>query len=293
MLTSSFLRYIENQLGNKFGKKLHVKRVTPVSGGSINLSAKIDTTGGVFFLKTNDTFRYPKMFEKEAAGLDFLRGTKTLAIPGIVLTGEDDGQAFLMLEFIEARTRRSDFWEMFGRGLAELHRNTNFRFGFSESNFIGSLVQANTEHGSWEDFFIEERLEKQLKLARSSGKMNESDTTLIRKLYSRLDSLIPVERPALLHGDLWSGNFLTNSEGNAVLIDPAIYFGHREMDLAMTKLFGGFEEGFYNSYNEIYPLSQGFEDRIDIHNLYPLMVHVNLFGGGYVGDVRRILKKLQ
>jgi fructosamine-3-kinase len=142
------------------------------------------------------------------------------------------------------------------------------------------------------DFFIEERLEKQLKLALSSGKMINSDADLFQRLYSRLD-IIPIEAPSLLHGDLWSGNFMTNADGMPCLIDPAVYFGHREMDLAMTKLFGGFDDEFYEAYNESFPLAAGFEERIDIHNLYPLMVHVNLFGGGYVQQVRGILKKIK
>lgn len=291
MLTASFLRTIETILGKKINKKLHIRRVAPISGGSINLAGRVDTTAGIFFLKANDAFKYPGMFEKEARGLDVLRTANAVKIPKVILTGEEEGQSFLILEFIESRSRNKDFWAQFGSSLAELHRNTNQRFGFEEDNYIGSLVQSNKQYNRWLDFFVEERLDKQLQLAIVTGRMNTTDDALFRKLYMHLDSLIPIEPPSLLHGDLWNGNFMTGNDGEAWLVDPAIYFGHREMDLAMSKLFGGFEQEFYDSYSSEFPLAPGFDDRVDIHNLYPLMVHVNLFGGSYIQQVRSILKR--
>ncbi len=291
MLTASFLRYIESQLNVKQKQKLHIRRVKPISGGSINLCARIDTTSGVYFLKSNDSYKYPLMFEKEVHGLNVLRETKTISIPEVIMTGEEEGQAFLIMQFVEGSMRSPDFWKSFGTSLAKLHQTSSQRFGYQEDNYIGSLFQSNRQHNKWADFFTEERLEQQLKLAIVSGKMKNSDEVLFKKLYTLLDTIIPIENPSLLHGDLWNGNFITGSKGEPYLVDPAVYYGHREIDLAMTKLFGGFDDEFYQSYQETFPLSPGFEDRIHIHNLYPLMVHVNLFGGGYADQVRGILKK--
>ena len=291
MLTASFLRGLESQLGKKLKQKLHFRRVSPISGGSINLAARLDTTFGTFFLKANDAFQFPGMFEKEARGLQVLKNAGVFTIPEVIFTGEEEGLSFLILRFIDSKPKSKNFWESFGISLAKLHCLTDTRFGFTEDNYIGSLVQSNREHNRWTDFFIEERLEKQLQLAINSGKMDSSDSRLFRKIYTRYESLINDEPPALLHGDLWNGNFIAGNDGEPCLVDPAVYYGHREMEVAMTKLFGGFEDQFYESYNNEYPLIPGFEERIDIHNLYPLLVHVNLFGGAYIARVRGILKK--
>ncbi len=293
MLTASFIRGIETQLGKKLKQKLHIKRVQPVSGGSINHAARVDTSWGTYFLKANDAFLYPQMFEKEASALDLLRTTGLITIPEVIMTGEEDGFAFLFLRFIESKMRNENFWENFGTALARIHRHTSTRFGFPVNNYIGSLSQSNREHTRWEDFFIEERLEKQLQLAEQSGRLSKADIDQFQSLYKNIESIFPDEPPALLHGDLWSGNFITGNNGEPCLIDPAVYYGHREMDLAMTKLFGGFDDIFYEAYQTEYPLASGFDDRVDICNLYPLLVHVNLFGGGYLSQVRNILKKFR
>lgn len=293
MLTPSFLRNLETLLGSRLRKKIHIKRVSPVSGGSINLAAKVETTTGIYFLKVNDAFRYPGMFELEENGLRELRNANSFSIPEVILTGEVETHSFLVMQWIESKPQASDFWSVFGRSLATLHKTTSPKFGFKEDNYIGSLTQSNREHNQWIDFFIEERLEKQVQRAVNSGKLELDDVSLFKKLYMNLDSVLPHENPALLHGDLWNGNFLTGNDGLPCLIDPAVYYGHREMDLSMTKLFGGFDPAFYDAYNETYPVAAGFDERIDIHNLYPLLVHVNLFGGSYISQVRTILKRFR
>ena len=291
MLTAAFLRGIEAQLGKKLKQKIHFKRVSPVSGGSINHAARLDTTNGTFFLKANDTFLYPGMFEKEAHGLQLLKETKLFTIPEVVLTGEEEGLAFLILRHMESKLKNKNFWESFGNSLAKIHKLTSQSFGFSENNYIGSLVQSNREHNRWTNFFIEERLEKQLQLAVSAGRIDSSDSNFFNRIYTRYESLATEEPPALIHGDLWSGNIITGTNGEPCLVDPAVYYGHREMDISMTRLFGGFDEEFYTSYNSEYPLQSGFEERMDIHNLYPLMVHVNLFGGSYLNQVKNIVRR--
>jgi len=159
------------------------------------------------------------------------------------------------------------------------------------NNYIGSLHQSNQKHDKWVSFFIEERLNPQLKLAYDSGKINSSILEKFEVMFLVLEEIFPVEKPSLLHGDLWSGNLMTDNFGNPCLIDPAVYFGFREMDLAMTTLFGGFDSEFYESYQRINHLETGWQERFDICNLYPLLVHVNLFGEGYLSSVKNILKR--
>ncbi len=262
-----------------------------VSGGSINEAYHLKTSRGSFFLKYNDASRYPGMFEKEARGLQLLAAPDALDVPEVLLAGEAGNYAFLLLEYVEEAGTRRNFWDDFAKGLAALHQQKADRFGLDHDNYMGSLYQHNNFHDDWTEFFIEERLERQLKLARDHNKAGRSETAGFERLYRRLNELIPATKPSLIHGDLWSGNFMVNSEGRACLIDPAVYYGHPETDLAMSTLFGGFSEKFYDAYNTYHPLEKGWRDRMDIYNLYPLMVHVNLFGGGYLGSVQRILRR--
>jgi protein-ribulosamine 3-kinase len=262
-----------------------------VSGGSINHAFKLETTSRNYFLKFNVEKKYPRMFEAEAMGLSLLRNTKTLIIPDVVATGEASGNSFLILEWIEPGKRKRSFWKDFGNQLAQLHKNTTTNFGLDHDNYIGSLAQSNRQHSSWIDFFIEERIGQQIELASDSGNINSAMVNQFEKLFLKLPGIFPEEKPSLLHGDLWSGNFMVTADGSPALIDPAVYYGHREMDLAMAKLFGGFDPEFYDSYRVSFPLSAGFESRVDIYNLYPLLVHVNLFGGGYVQQVKSILSR--
>lgn len=263
----------------------------PVSGGSINDAWCLKTNDGEFFLKHNRADLYPGMFEKEARGLKLLAAPEVIDVPDVLLWGEAANEAFLLLEYIETGTTKRDFWEDFARRLAALHQNKSELFGLDHDNYMGSLYQHNDQHESWPEFFIKERLERQLKLARDEGKVGGQEVSGFERLYKKLGELIPPTQPSLIHGDLWSGNFMINAEGRACLIDPAVYFGHPETDLAMSTLFGGFSGQFYDAYLQFNPLEKGWRERLDIYNLYPLMVHVNLFGSGYLGSVQRILKK--
>jgi fructosamine-3-kinase len=172
-----------------------------------------------------------------------------------------------------------------------MHRQTNDKFGLDHDNYIGSLNQSNKFHSTWAEFFIEERLMPQLKIAFDNKIIQRSFTRLADQLFPRLHNLCPVERPALLHGDLWSGNFMPTQDGSPCIYDPAVYYGHREMDIAMTKLFGGFDDNFYDAYNENFPLEKEWLKRVDLCNLYPLLVHVNLFGGSYIRQAETTLKQ--
>ena len=260
------------------------------SGGCINQGGRIKTTSGNFFLKWNDEKKFPKMFEAESKGLKLLYQQNTLRIPKVIGVGERESYQFLLLEFIDQKSRSKMYWRHLGSGLAGLHQCTEVSFGLDHDNYIGSLKQFNRAHSTWINFFIEQRLNVQVKLAIDTGLSGSDWMKKFETLYTKLPSLLPEEKPSLLHGDLWSGNLITDEKGEPCLIDPAVYFGSREADLAMTRLFGGFDAEFYSSYTEVFPLQKGYEKRVDLYNLYPLLVHVNLFGGSYVHSVENILR---
>ena len=260
-------------------------------GGCINHGGICVTSSGSIFLKWNDRKKFPEMLKVEAKGLSLLRTGTPLRLPKVVHVGEVDDLQFLLLENVSEGRPKKTYWETFGRGLATLHQNTSETFGLDHDNYIGSLRQTNMPSQTWLDFFVEQRLRKQLQMAFDSRKIENGLIKKFESLFARLDSLLSKEGPSLLHGDLWGGNIMTDDVGDPVLIDPAVYYGHREADLAMTQLFGGFDISFLKSYDDAFPLSPGFKDRFDIFNLYPLLVHVNLFGAGYLRQVTSIVDK--
>lgn len=273
-------------------QSLHVsiKNFQALSGGCINNGGNLLTSKGSFFVKWNDASRYPTMFASEAKGLQLLRGTKAIRIPEVVLTGEVETFQYIVLEFIEQARPLKNYWTTLGEELSALHRNTAENFGLDFDNYIGSLPQRNANSKNWISFFIEERLRPQVELAVNSRKLRSDTAKHFEILYNKLSDLLPEERPSLLHGDLWSGNLIVDESGSPCLIDPAVYFGNREAEIAFTKLFGGFSNEFYDSYHSNFPLPTDFESRINVYNLYPLLVHVNLFGGSYAGQVVSILR---
>jgi fructosamine-3-kinase len=273
------------------GQKTELLRVGIVGGGSINDARKIDTTSGSFFAKINSDEAYPGMFEAEAKGLVFLKENSSFNIPIPLGTGVTEGVQWILMENINRAVKSEDYWEKFGQRLAEMHRHSNSHFGFDGDNYLGSLRQLNEKKDSWPEFFSEMRLKPQLKWAKENGEATTEMLRLFEKVFNRIENIFPKEPPAAVHGDLWTGNFMTGSDGEAVIFDPAAYYGHREMDLGMSKLFGGFDKRFYEAYHDAYPLEKGWEERIHIANLYPLMAHVNLFGGSYTSQVVNILRK--
>lgn len=291
MVNTDLQRHIEDVLSIYLQQTASVLRIQVIHGGDINDAYRLETDAGTFFLKTNSASKYPQMFEQESIGLGALRSSNTIKIPEVIAFENVNDTAYLLLEWIEQGSPIENFWDTFGVQLAQLHQNTGSQFGWSQKNYIGSLVQQNQWTASWSDFFILQRLEPQLNLTLEQGKMDVKHSKLFEKLFYKLDNLFPTESPALLHGDLWSGNYMVDSAGVPVIMDPAVYFGHREMDLAMTKLFGGFDAQLYSSYQEVFPLENNWEERVPLCNLYPLMVHVNLFGGGYVSQVESVLRR--
>ncbi|HKY38923.1 MAG TPA: fructosamine kinase family protein [Polyangiaceae bacterium] len=271
-----------------------VKKARRLSGGDINDAFDVELVSGArVFLKTNRRAP-PSMFPAEARGLDWLRGARALRVPEVlaVSSGREGEPCFLVLELLRPAAPQPGFDESLGRGLAELHRFGAPCFGLDHDNFIGSLSQRNETHATWAEFLWSERLEPQLERTVASGKATSRLRAGFERLASRLPNLVgPAEPPARLHGDLWGGNLHIDESGAPCLIDPAVYGGHREVDLAMMRLFGGFSETVFRAYQEAWPLAPGHAERITLYQLYPLMVHVNLFGGGYVDSVERGLAR--
>lgn len=282
--------FFESALFQSLGQKVMVKSSRFVSGGCINNTLKLETDQGPFFLKWNDNAD-DDMFDKEAQGLELLANQNLMNLPAVLGRGKADGRNFLLLSFIQKSPPAPHFWQVFGSSLANLHKVSSPRFGLSHNNYIGRLPQNNEEKDSWIDFFIERRLEVQLGLAIYNGLVDKDFAKRFRLIYAQLPGILPEEPPALLHGDLWSGNFMVGDGGLPFVYDPAVYFGHREIELAFTRLFGGFDRAFYQSYHDSYPLEPGFEQRVDIYNLYPLLVHVNLFGSSYLSGINQTLRR--
>lgn len=258
-----------------------------VSGGDINQAQQMVLADGrVVFVKSN-TRADPTMFAAEARGLAWLGEARALRVPRVLHVAED----FLVLEHLESGRRRSDFDEHLGRGLAALHRFGAPGFGLDHDNFIGRLPQANASAPTWPDFYRERRLEPQLRLAQEAGLCPPSLARGFEQLFSVLEDRVgPPEPPARLHGDLWGGNLMVDETGAPCLIDPAVYAGHREVDLAMMQLFGGFSPRVFSAYQEAWPLAPGYEERVPLYQLYFLMVHVNLFGRTYLAQAEHALR---
>lgn len=278
--------HIKSEIEDHFNEK--VINFKSQSGGDINDAAIITLeTEAIYFLKWN-TNASTSMFHTEAKGLKLLSDAKTsLLIPKTLLSGND----FLLLSVIETGTKTTNSDLEFGIELAKLHQCSASQFGLDHDNFIGKLPQSNTTHTNWADFFITERIEPQIKMGVDSGKFSPELIQKVDKIHSVIQSSFPEEAPALLHGDIWSGNYMYSVDGAVSIYDPAVYFGHREMDISMTRLFGGFSDQFYEGYNSAFPLAEDFEQRVSIYNLYPVLVHVNLFGGGYIQQAKRILDR--
>lgn len=260
----------------------------PVPGGDINQTYRVEAEEGNYFLKVNDAAKYPQLFEKEARGIEALAKTKAVNTPTILTTGEAEGLQYLLAEFTQPATATPQSQLEFGRQLATMHKQPQEYFGLAEDNYLGTWLQPNTPAKSWCEFYAERRILPLIKALNNKGDFAIT-VDASERFCGEIDNIFPVEKPALLHGDLWGGNYITIANDVTVLIDPAVYYGHREMDIAMSRLFGGFSQQFYEGYNEVYPLQPGWEGRQKYAQLYPLLFHAWAFGGGYVNRVKNIL----
>ncbi|MBQ9156404.1 MAG: fructosamine kinase family protein [Eubacterium sp.] len=279
-----------------FGPEAAVSGLRPVSGGDINDAYLVSLSDGrQFFLKENSR-QNADFFRAEVQGLKAIRETNVIRVPEVIDTGIISGRSYMLMEYLPGAKKITGYWERFGRELAAMHRapaiqiTPGGKYGFTEDNYIGAGEQTNTIKSSWIEFFRDCRLAVQFR--RAVVYLDSSDRNKAIHLMDHLeDYLCEPKYPSLLHGDLWSGNFVTGPDGCACLIDPAVYVGHAEADLAMTELFGGFSSIFYDSYREANGIEAGYEDRRDLYNLYHLLNHLNLFGGGYYGSVMRIVRR--
>lgn len=275
-------QHIENHIKQVTGVPFCIEDNRGVGGGSINASFQVTDGERRYFIKTNHS-RHADMFEAEAKGLLEMAGSNTIKVPEPVCYGEHDNQCYIVMEYLEIGGHGDN--ALFGQQLAAMHRLTADHFGWSMDNTIGSTPQPNNQHDDWLEFWRKERLGFQLDLAASNGYGGE-----LQKLGERLMADLPVlfknyqPEASMLHGDLWTGNYGALADGTPVIFDPAFYYGDREAELAMTTLFGSFSRDFYEAYNEAWPLDQDYATRRTFYNIYHIINHTNLFGGGYHGQ---------
>ena len=265
---------------------LKVQRVTPLTGGMINQSARLETNEGPIFIKLNVNAP-PELFQKEAQGLRALAASQTVRVPQVlhVADATSETPAFLLLEWIEAAppAEQAAMTRRFAEDLAALHQApAPDEFGWQQDNYLGELLQINTPCASWPQFYSECRLEPQIALARQRKLLPLHRERLLFSILNRLDGWLSdfEAHPSLLHGDLWSGNYITSGQ-QTVLVDPAVYYGEREIEMAFIELFGDFPPGFMSAYQHVFPLQNGYHKRRTLHQLYPLLVHLNHFGETY------------
>jgi len=283
-MNSELQEYISNLLSET------IIEIHAVSGGDISEAFKIITPKNNYFLKSNRASAL-NMYQTEASALKNINDTETIKTPEVFVVDTFEDHAFLLMEFIESKTPTNSDFETLGLQLAALHNCSADYFGWKEDNFIGTLPQSNKQNDSWHDFYINERLKPQLNLVRQRNLLSENECPSTEKMLQALQPIFQNTKPSLLHGDLWGGNYVISENGEPYLIDPAMYYGHSEVDIAMTKLFGGFGNAFYEAYQKIHPTDAFTNSRIDIYQLYYLLVHLNLFGKSYYGSVLRILRK--
>lgn len=244
-----------------------------------------------YFVKTN--VGKPKdFFEKEVDGLHMLSIAvmRHLVVPRPLFWGEYEGTQFLVMEYIAMKDPSTDFFEKLGLGMAKLHQNTNHFYGLQEDNYVGPDNQLNGKYESWGNFYTKCRVLPQMKKAYDSERISADDVKKIENICIQLPSLLPQEKPSLLHGDFWRGNVNDTTQGLPAIFDPSVYYGNREIDIAMSCLMGGFNESFYASYNSAFPLTQGWQQRLGINQLYSILVLVNNYSNDYYSKLQEVIK---
>ena len=270
----------------QYVRSLHKKELnnlTPVGGGSINEAYSYSVKDDVFFFKYNG--KLDGIIAKEVDGLKAIAKLNVITTPEVIAFEKIDQYEILILPFIKQGLKTSTAWKNFGYQLAQMHKKPAPHYGWHQSNFIGSLHQNNEPSPDFISFFINQRLYPQLKLARENNLLSGKEIQEFDLLFAKLNEILPDTTPSLVHGDLWSGNFMIREGNTPYLIDPSVHYNFRETDLAFTHLFGGFDSIFYKAYQDYFPMAAGFSDRVALYNLYPLLVHLNLFGSGYYRSV--------
>lgn len=285
------LTEVENQLTNVFSESVKIASAKSLSGGCINHASKIETNLGSYFLKWNSNCEVD-IFTREAESLNELYKASdgTLLVPKVFYAKElDERPAFIVMEYLQPGVH--DQSEELGRGLAHIHKYRQENFGFYSDNYCGATIQNNNRESTWLEFFRDNRLGYLLKLIQDSRPIGRDYMKLFEALLDRMNVLIPSEEKAsLIHGDLWSGNYMFTNNGPA-LIDPAASYSHREMEFGIITMFGGFSSRFFSAYNEVYPLDVDWKERNLLYQLYHVLNHYYLFGGGYLQQAVSIAKR--
>ncbi|MGA9237476.1 fructosamine kinase family protein [Robiginitalea sp.] len=279
MASEDFIRVLEGVFG------LRILGHQPVRGGDIARSYLLQTARGPLFVKILEGPRAYDMLTAEAEGLTALKESGAIAVPEVYQCAKTGFGAALLMEYISSGRVSDASQETLGRSLALLHQSGSDTFGWSRNNYIGTLPQNNPREEDWATFFARHRLSFQFDLALSSNLLEARQVPGLDYMIQKIESLVPEVHPALLHGDLWGGNYLISKDNTPYLIDPSVYYGHSDVDLAMSRLFGGFSSRFYDAYFEVSPAHPGFEDRIPLYQLYYLLVHLNIFGRSYLASV--------
>ena len=291
MISSGLKNEISQLLARHRGTPVDTLRLLAVGGGSINQTYQVQVNEEHnFFCKVNSLSKFPGMFDSEKAGIELLASRNVIRLPAVIGTLIYGDHQILLMEWIRQGKRSDKFWKRFGEQLAALHSLASATAGLDADNYMGALPQFNQPSPRWTEFFVQQRLEPQVKLAFDKGLLSEKYTRKFENVYKSLPSIFPINKLSLLHGDLWSGNFLCDEHEQPVLIDPAVYNGDPAMDLAMTTLFGGFDRGFYDAYAQVSPLPGNYVQQWEICNLYPLLIHLNLFGTGYLAGIVKTIE---
>ncbi|MGZ3895703.1 MAG: fructosamine kinase family protein [Flavisolibacter sp.] len=291
-LSTSLQTLLEEKLREQAPGSLEEMVAEPVGGGSINQTIRVSAGGRLFFCKINSATKFPQLFQREQSGLALLRKQDLIRVPDVLDLFEGLGCQFLLLEWIRQGERTPAFWKKFGAQLAALHQVRGPQFGGPEDNYMGSLPQSNTPEEDWTSFFIRRRLEPMIQRCLEGKLLTATHQKKFERLYHELPGIFDRDQmPSLVHGDLWSGNFMCDDHQQPVLIDPAVYYGHPAVDLGMTRLFGGFPQAFYEAYQYFAPLSFGREEEWAVCNLYPLLIHLFLFGSSYLPQIIQTLDK--
>ena len=284
--------FIYHRLLQLYDLKAGTIRFGSVGGGCINETYKITFNEHQLFCKVNSATKFPHLFDKESHGLTLIARQNVIRVPEVIDSFEAAGKQVLLLEWINEGERSNGFWKRFGEQLAALHQCTNDYFGLEKDNYMGSVEQRNVPTDKWTDFFVQQRLEPLLKQCAAQGLLSSAHLSGLEQLYYKLPSIFAgKQKPSLVHGDLWSGNFMCDENSEPVLIDTAAYYGHPSVDLGMSTLFGGFRKGFYEAYNYNSPFPSNNKEQWEVCNLYPLLIHLILFGRSYLSQIEAILQR--
>jgi protein-ribulosamine 3-kinase len=284
--------FVEQKLKERFPSLTKEIRFSSVGGGCINETFRITAGEHEFFCKLNSATKFPHLFEREKNGLDLIAKQNIIRVPAVIDCFESTEQQVLLLEWIREGEKMEAFWKNFGEQLAALHCVSNEYFGLNEDNYMGSVPQFNSATAEWNDFFIHQRLHPLIDKCITRNLLTPKHQLQFESLYEQLDNIFDSDqKPLLLHGDLWGGNLMCNENSEPVLIDPAVYFGHPSCDLGMTILFGSFHSSFYEAYNYYSPFPPNHQQQWEVCNVYPLLIHLYLFGRSYLSQIEQILNR--